>query len=294
MEANKKGLYALFAIFGVLCVVLGALGVYALSSKTSTQTPSSAQETQPVVNTTLDNVVAGSGALSHGRHEKFTDVGVSFPATCIGAIQAGAEWSQKVFLNTTRLEPISHETLDSFFDEITLTPGLIKSWGGSSRGVIQVARLQYESQKGEVTHAYKRVYTSPHVQDGLAQLINCSITANGSSSAVVRIYTVFANEVPDTQTRYLPGDYFGDLTFELREQNGVWRLSRLTAPKDPVTYQLREVGLRACEKFINTDEKVRDLGAWPLGDAGRKIISDCAGGSGFHSFANAGGEWGKP
>ena len=292
MEANKKGLYALFAIFGVLCVGLGALGVYALSSKTSTQTPSPAQETQPAVNTTLDNVVAGSGALDRSTRPGFEGVGISYPATCIGAIQAGAEWSQQVFLNTQRLEKVSVSEVNAFLDTITLTPGLIKEPNGPDRGIVRVARMHADALYPRYKDGLK-LMTIPQVNQGLAQLISCSIASKGTSSAVVRIYTLFDNvSVP---TGFYPLEQgIGSRTYELREKDGLWKLSRMTEPMDAVAYPLPVVTFAECTPFLSSEERSRAIAQRPLGDAGRKIISDCAGGSGFHSFANAGGEWGKP
>ena len=134
---NKK---LLLVALGMLVVLLASVLVGLLTSKRSGEdSPSSTSQptSSAPVNTSMDNVVAGTGAIATSQTPGFEGVGTRYPATCVGAIQATAEWAQKVFQSTERRDAILRDNdagLRAFTDEIAIAPGAI-NWSSDKRNL---------------------------------------------------------------------------------------------------------------------------------------------------------------
>ena len=125
---KKKALLIGLVLVNVLLVSV-LVGVLAGGgSRGGDPTPAASSAPSTPVNTSMDDVVAGTGAIATSQTPGFEGVGTRYPATCVGAIQASAEWSQKVFGSTERRDAMrngSNAGLRAFTDEIAIAPGAI-------------------------------------------------------------------------------------------------------------------------------------------------------------------------
>ena len=281
---NKK---LLLVALGMLVVLLASVLVGLLTSKRSGEdspSPTSQPTSSAPVNTSMDNVVAGTGATATSTTPGFEGVGTRFPATCVGAIQASAEWSQKVFGSTERRDIIlankSQEMLN-FLDEIGVAPGVLRlqSTVGEDFFGDMFSRKDREGNYPVV---------SPHVEAGVVQVIKCD--PDKDKTAVVRVAmpvdNPFGEAVGNAHVE------FGWLvrTYELQVVDGSWRLVHLLDPRDQTNYQrMMNVG-----GTIDVDTEYPVLIQRPVTDESREIVSRTLFASqGVHYFQNKNGEWGK-
>lgn len=281
---NKK---LLLVALGMLVVLLASVLVGLLTSKRSGEdspSPTSQPTSSAPVNTSMDNIVAGTGATATSTTPGFEGVGTRFPATCVGAIQASAEWSQKVFGSTERRDIIlankSQEMLN-FLDEIGVAPGVLRlqSTVGEDFFGDMFSRKDREGNYPVV---------SPHVEAGVVQVIKCD--PDKDKTAVVRVAmpvdNPFGEAVGNAHVE------FGWLvrTYELQVVDGSWRLVHLLDPRDQTNYQrMMNVGVT-----IDVDTEYPVLIQRPVTDEAREIVSRTLFASqGVHYFQNKNGEWGK-
>lgn len=281
---NKK---LLLVALGMLVVLLASVLVGLLTSKRSGEdspSPTSQPTSSAPVNTSMDNIVAGTGATATSTTPGFEGVGTRFPATCVGAIQASAEWSQKVFGSTERRDIIlankSQEMLN-FLDEIGVAPGVLRlqSTVGEDFFGDMFSRKDREGNYPVV---------SPHVEAGVVQVIKCD--PDKDKTAVVRVAmpvdNPFGEAVGNAHVE------FGWLvrTYELQVVDGSWRLVHLLDPRDQTNYQrMMNVG-----GTIDLDTEYPVLIQRPVTDESREIVSRTLFASqGVHYFQNKNGEWGK-
>ena len=284
---NKK---LLLVALGMLVVLLASVLVGLLTSKHSGEdspSPTSQPTSSAPVNTSMDNVVAGTGAIATSQTPGFEGVGTRYPATCVGAIQATAEWAQKVFQSTERRDAIwrdNHAGLSAFTDEIAIAPGAI-NWSSDTRnlGESSVVRMLVGSSVDD-----PKPDVLPRVQDGVVQVLKCSET---DKTAAISVITPF--DEPTIETRkQLPNEFCGWLnrTYQLQVVDGSWRLVHIIELRDKTPYQQ----LMKPPAFTATADQARELLARPATDGARDIIGYLTlNGQGIHYFQNKNGEWGK-
>ena len=119
---NKKKALLIGLVLVIVLLVSVLVGVLAGGgSKGGDPTPTATSAPSTPVNTSMNDVVAGTGAIATSQTPGFEGVGTRFPATCVGAIQATAEWAQKVFQSTERRDAMLRDNdagLRAFTDEI--------------------------------------------------------------------------------------------------------------------------------------------------------------------------------
>lgn len=284
---NKK---LLLVALGMLVVLLASVLVGLLTSKRSGEdSPSSTSQptSSAPVNTSMDNVVAGTGAIATSQTPGFEGVGTRYPATCVGAIQATAEWAQKVFQSTERRDAILRDNdagLRAFTDEIVIAPGAI-NWSSDKRnlGEESVIRMLVGSSVDD-----PKPDVLPRVQDGVVQVLKCSET---DKTAAISVITPF--DEPTIETRkQLPNEFCGWLnrTYQLQVVDGSWRLVHIIELRDKTPYQQ----LMKPPAFTATADQAHELLTRPATDGARDIIGYLTlNGQGIHYFQNKNGEWGK-
>ena len=171
---NKK---AILIVLVVLVVLLASVLVGMLTSRQSDVEEPTFPTSKPTaltpVNTSMDDVVAGTGATATSTTPGFEGVGTRYPATCVGAVQAVAEWSQKVFQNTERREAMLRDGntgLREFANEISVAPGAM-DWSSEGRTVGEDTIIQMLHGTGVDDPT---PVASPRVQDGVVQVIKCA------------------------------------------------------------------------------------------------------------------------
>ena len=283
---NKK---AILIILVVLVVLLASVLVGMLTSRRAdVEEPASSapKPTAPTpVNTSMDDVVAGTGATATSATPGFEGVGTRYPATCVGAIQAGAEWSQKVFQNTERREAMLRDSdtgLREFANEISVAPGAM-DWSSEGRTVGEDTIIQMLHGTGvdDPTPA-----ASPRVQDGVVQVIKCA--PDKDKTAVI---TIVAPLDDTAHTQGLSNEFYGWLnrTYQLQVVDGTWRLVHIIDARDQTIYQQ----LLQPPTFKESPEQAAELLKRPATDGGRDIIGQLTlNGQGTHYFQNKNGAWG--
>lgn len=215
---NKK---LLLVALGMLVVLLASVLVGLLTGKRSGEdspSPTSQPTSSAPVNTSMDNVVAGTGAIATSQTPGFEGVGTRYPATCIGAIQATAEWAQKVFQSTERRDAILRDNdagLRAFTDEIAIAPGAI-NWSSDTRNGGESGFFQMLIGSGFSNDPLP--VASPRVQDGVVQVLKCSETDKTAAISVIA-------PLDDVESAHgLPYVFYGWLnrTYQLQVVDGSW------------------------------------------------------------------------
>jgi len=283
---NKK---LLLVALGMLVVLLASVLVGLLTSKRSGEdspSPTSQPTSSAPVNTSMDNVVAGTGAIATSQTPGFEGVGTRYPATCVGAIQATAEWAQKVFQSTERRDAILRDNdagLRAFTDEIAIAPGAI-NWSSDTRNGGESGFFQMLIGSGFSNDPLP--VASPRVQDGVVQVLKCSETDKTAAISVIA-------PLDDVESAHgLPYVFCGWLnrTYQLQVVDGSWRLVHIIELRDKTPYQQ----LMKPPAFTATADQTRELVARPATDGARDIIGYLTlNGQGIHYFQNKNGEWGK-
>ena len=284
---KKKALLIGLVLVNVLLVSV-LVGVLAGGgSKGGDPTPTATSAPSTPVNTSMNDVVAGTGAIATSQTPGFEGVGTRFPATCVGAIQATAEWAQKVFQSTERRDAMLRDNdagLRAFTDEIAIAPGAI-NWSSDKRnlGEESVIRMlvgySVDDPKPDVL---------PSVQDGVVQVLKCSET---DKTAAISIIAPF-DEPTIEKSKQIPNEFYGWLnrTYQLQVVDGSWRLVHIIELRDKTPYQQ----LMKPPAFKATEDQARELVARPATDGARDIIGNLTlNGQGIHYFQNKNGEWGQ-
>lgn len=283
---NKK---AILITLVVLVVLLASVLVGMLTSRQGDvgepASPASKPTVPTPVNTSMDDVVAGTGATATSATPGFEGVGTRYPATCVGAIQAVAEWSQKVFQSTERREAMLRDGgagLREFANEISVAPGAM-DWSSEGRTVGEdtVIQMLYGTGVDDPTPV-----ASPRVQDGVVQVIKC--VPDKDKTAVI---TVVAPLGDAEHTQGLSNEFYGWLnrTYQLQVVDGTWRLVHIIDARDQTSYQQ----LLQPPTFKESPEQAAELLKRPATDGGRDIIGQLTlNGQGVHYFQNKNGEWG--
>lgn len=229
------------------------------------------------VNTDLDNVVAGTGATGTASTPGFEGVGTRYPATCVGAVQAAAEWTQKIFASTERRESIKDgKAFQSFLDEIAVSPGAT-TVRDSKRSTLAEGDF-HQMIYGMAGDPPETVEVAVH--QGVFQVIKCAPTPE--AVAVVR---VMAPDVGGTWK----GNWW-ERNYQLQAVAGAWRFVRLIDARDDTPYQ------QALNppSYVPTSEEQHATEARPVTDEARDLVAQRAlGGQGTHTFVNKNGEWGQ-
>lgn len=280
---------AILIILIVLVVLLASVLVGMLTSRQSDveepASPTSKPTTTTPVNTSMDDVVAGAGATATSATPGFEGVGTRYPATCVGAIQAAAEWSQKVFQNTERREAMIRDGgagLREFANEISVAPGAM-DWSSEGRTVGEDTVIQMLHGTGVDDPP---PVASPRVQDGVVQVIKCA--PDKDKTAVI---TVVAPLDDTERTQGLSNEFYGWLnrTYQLQVVDGTWRLVHIIDARDQTIYQQ----LLQPPTFKESPEQAAELLKRPATDGGRDIIGQLTlNGQGVHYFQNKNGAWG--
>lgn len=283
---NKK---AILIVLVVLVVLLASVLVGMLTSRQSDveepASPTSKPTTTTPVNTSMDDVVAGTGATATSTTPGFEGVGTRYPATCVGAIQAAAEWSQKVFQNTERREAMlsnDQQGIRSFVNEISIAPGALDIFGSQATvGEGTFHTMLYGTGVDDVVPV-----ASPRVQDGVIQVIKCA--PDKDKTAVITVIS----PLDDTEhVQGLPNRFYGWLnrTYQLQVVDGTWRLVHIIDARDQTIYQQ----LLQPPTFKESPEQAAELLKRPATDGGRDIIGQLTlNGQGVHYFQNKNGQWG--
>lgn len=285
---KKKALLIGLVLVNVLLVSV-LVGVLAGGgSRGGDPTPAAPSAPSTPVNTSMDDVVAGTGAIATSQTPGFEGVGTRFPATCVGAIQATAEWAQKVFQSTERRDAMTHDDfagLDAFASEIAIAPGAFRFTGEnhqSALGEYPVIQMLVGSGVPNETLPV----ASPRVQDGVVQVLKCSETDKTAAISVI------APLDDPEEVDGLANEFYGWLnrTYQLQVVDGSWRLVHIIELRDKTPYQQ----LMKPPAFKETEDQARELLARPATDGARDIIGYLTlNGQGIHYFQNKNGEWGK-
>lgn len=283
---NKK---AILIILIVLVVLLASVLVGMLTSGQTdveeSASPTSKPTTATSVNTSMDDVVAGTGATVTSATPGFEGVGTRYPATCVGAIQAVAEWSQKVFQSTERREAMlssDQQGIRSFVNEISIAPGALDIFGSQATvGEGTFHTMLYGTGVDDPTPV-----ASPRTQDGVVQVIKCA-----PDKDKIAVITVISPLDDTEHTQGLSNEFYGWLnrTYQLQVVDGSWRLVHIIDARDQTSYQQ----LLQPPAFKESPEQAAELLKRPATDGGRDIIGQLTlNGQGVHSFQNKNGEWG--
>lgn len=267
-------------LVGVLVGVLAGGG-----SRGGDPTPAAPSAPSTPVNTSMDDVVAGTGAIATSQTPGFEGVGTRYPATCVGAIQASAEWSQKIFGSTERRDfMFANEAVAiEFFNEIGVAPGAFRL--DSTIGedfYTQMLSGQFED--------LPRPVVFPRVQDGVVQVLQCS--PDTDKTAVMRVAMPVENPVNEEMVGNGSGVRYGWLvrTYQLQVVDGSWRLVHLLDPRDQGVYHQ----MMNASGNIDLDKELPVLIQRPATDEARQIVSRTLFLSqNVHYFQNKNGEWGQ-
>ena len=286
---NKKKALLIGLVLVIVLLVSVLVGVLAGGgSKGGDPTPAAPSAPSTPVNTSMDDVVAGTGAIATSQTPGFEGVGTRFPATCVGAIQATAEWAQKVFQSTERRDAMTHDDfagLDAFASEIAIAPGAFRFTGEnhqSALGEYPVIQMLVGSGVPNETLPV----ASPRVQDGVVQVLKCSETDKTAAISVI------APLDDPEEVDGLANEFYGWLnrTYQLQVVDGSWRLVHIIELRDKTPYQQ----LMKPPAFKETEDQARELLARPATDGARDIIGYLTlNGQGIHYFQNKNGEWGQ-
>lgn len=282
---KKKALLIGLVLVNVLLVSV-LVGVLARGgSRGGDPTPAAPSAPSTPVNTSMDDVVAGTGAIATSQTPGFEGVGTRFPATCVGAIQASAEWSQKIFGSTERRDFMfaNEDVAIGFFNEIGVAPGAFRL--DSTIGedfYTQMLSGQFEG--------LPRPVVFPRVQDGVVQVLQCS--PDTDKTAVMRVAMPVENPVNEEMVGNGSGVRYGWLvrTYQLQVVDGSWRLVHLLDPRDQGIYHQ----MMNASGNIDLDKELPVLIQRPATDEARQIVSRTLFLSqNVHYFQNKNGEWGQ-
>lgn len=282
---KKKALLIGLVLVNVLLVSV-LVGVLAGGgSRGGDPTPAAPSAPSTPVNTSMDDVVAGTGAIATSQTPGFEGVGTRFPATCVGAIQASAEWSQKIFGSTERRDFMfaNEDVAIGFFNEIGVAPGAFRL--DSTIGedfYTQMLSGQFED--------LPRPVVFPRVQDGVVQVLQCS--PDTDKTAVMRVAMPVDNPVNEEMVGNGSGVRYGWLvrTYQLQVVDGSWRLVHLLDPRDQGIYHQ----MMNASGNIDLDKELPVLIQRPVTDEARQIVSRTLFLSqNVHYFQNKNGEWGQ-
>ena len=283
---NKKKALLIGLVLVIVLLVSVLVGVLAGGgSKGGDPTPAAPSAPSTPVNTSMDDVVAGTGAIATSQTPGFEGVGTRYPATCVGAIQASAEWSQKIFGSTERRDFMfaNEDVAIGFFNEIGVAPGAFRL--DSTIGedfYTQMLSGQFED--------LPRPVVFPRVQDGVVQVLQCS--PDTDKTAVMRVAMPVENPVNEEMVGNGSGVRYGWLvrTYQLQVVDGSWRLVHLLDPRDKGIYQQ----MMNTSGNIDLDKELPVLIQRPVTDEARQIVSRTLFLSqGVHYFQNKNGEWGQ-
>ena len=285
---KKKALLIGLVLVNVLLVSV-LVGVLAGGgSKGGDPTPAAPSAPSTPVNTSMDDVVAGTGAIATSQTPGFEGVGTRFPATCVGAIQATAEWAQKVFQSTERRDAMlrdKHAGLHAFADEIAVAPGALRFTGENNKGTLgEYPVIQMLVGSGFPNETLPEA--APRVQDGVVQVLKCSETDKTAAISII------APLDDPEEVDGLAYEFYGWLnrTYQLQVVDGSWRLVHIIELRDKTPYQQ----LMKPPAFKATEDQARELVARPATDGARDIIGYLTlNGQGIHYFQNKNGEWGQ-
>lgn len=285
MKNKKIILVALVILVVLLASVLVGMFASGRSDVEESASPTAKPTTHTPVNTSMDDVVAGTGATATSTTPGFEGVGTRYPATCVGAIQAAAEWSQKVFQNTERREAMlsnDQQGIRSFVNEISIAPGALDIFGSQAT----VGEGTFHTMLYGTGVDDPMPVASPRVQDGVVQVIKCA--PDKDKTAVITVIS----PLDDTEhTQGLPNEFYGWLnrTYQLQVVDGTWRLVHIIDARDQTSYQQ----LLQPPAFKESPEQAAELLKRPATDGGRDIIGQLTlNGQGVHYFQNKNGEWG--
>ena len=283
---NKKKALLIGLVLVIVLLVGVLVGVLAgRGSRGGDPTPAAPSAPSTPVNTSMDDVVAGTGAIATSQTPGFEGVGTRFSATCVGAIQASAEWSQKIFGSTERRDFMfaNEDVAIGFFNEIGVAPGAFRL--DSTIGedfYTQMLSGQFED--------LPRPVVFPRVQDGVVQVLKCSPDVD--KTAVMRVAMPVDNPVNEEMVGNGSGVRYGWLvrTYQLQVVDGSWRLVHLLDPRDQGIYQQ----MMNTSGNIDLDKELPVLIQRPVTDEARQIVSRSLFLSqNVHYFQNKNGEWGQ-
>lgn len=283
---NKKKALLIGLVLVIVLLVSVLVGVLAGGgSRGGDPTPAAPSAPSTPVNTSMDDVVAGTGAIATSQTPGFEGVGTRYPATCVGAIQASAEWSQKIFGSTERRDFMfaNEDVAIGFFNEIGVAPGAFRL--DSTIGedfYTQMLSGQFED--------LPRPVVFPRVQDGVVQVLKCSPDVD--KTAVMRVAMPVDNPVNEEMVGNGSGVRYGWLvrTYQLQVVDGSWRLVHLLDPRDQGIYHQ----MMNASGNIDLDKELPVLIQRPVTDEARQIVSRTLFLSqGVHYFQNKNGEWGQ-
>lgn len=282
---KKKALLIGLVLVNVLLVGVLVGVLVGGGSRGGDPTPAAPSAPSTPVNTSMDDVVAGTGAIATSQTPGFEGVGTRYPATCVGAIQASAEWSQKIFGSTERRDFMfaNEDVAIGFFNEIGVAPGAFRL--DSTIGedfYTQMLSGQFED--------LPRPVVFPRVQDGVVQVLKCSPDVD--KTAVMRVAMPVDNPVNEEMVGNGSGVRYGWLvrTYQLQVVDGSWRLVHLLDPRDQGIYQQ----MMNTSGNIDLDKELPVLIQRPVTDEARQIVSRSLFLSqNVHYFQNKNGEWGQ-
>ena len=283
---NKKKALLIGLVLVIVLLVGVLVGVLVGGgSRGGDPTPAAPSAPSTPVNTSMDDVVAGTGAIATSQTPGFEGVGTRYPATCVGAIQASAEWSQKIFGSTERRDFMfaNEDVAIGFFNEIGVAPGAFRL--DSTIGedfYTQMLSGQFED--------LPRPVVFPRVQDGVVQVLKCSPDVD--KTAVMRVAMPVDNPVNEEMVGNGSGVRYGWLvrTYQLQVVDGSWRLVHLLDPRDQGIYQQ----MMNTSGNIDLDKELPVLIQRPVTDEARQIVSRSLFLSqNVHYFQNKNGEWGQ-
>jgi len=282
---KKKALLIGLVLVNVLLVGVLVGVLVGGGSRGGDPTPAAPSAPSTPVNTSMDDVVAGTGAIATSQTPGFEGVGTRYPATCVGAIQASAEWSQKIFGSTERRDfMFANEAVAiEFFNEIGVAPGAFRLDS-------TIGEDFYTQMLSGQSANLPRPVVFPRVQDGVVQVLKCSPDVD--KTAVMRVAMPVDNPVNEEMVGNGSGVRYGWLvrTYQLQVVDGSWRLVHLLDPRDQGIYQQ----MMNTSGNIDLDKELPVLIQRPVTDEARQIVSRSLFLSqNVHYFQNKNGEWGQ-
>ena len=280
---NKKKALLIGLVLVIVLLVSVLVGVLAGGgSRGGDPTPAAPSAPSTPVNTSMDDVVAGTGAIATSQTPGFEGVGTRYPATCVGAIQATAEWAQKVFQSTERRDAMTHDDfagLDAFASEIAIAPGAFRFTGENRQSALgEYPVIQMLVGSGFPNETLPEA--APRVQDGVVQVLKCSPDVDKTAAI-----SIIAPLDDPEEVDGLAYEFYGWLnrTYQLQVVDGSWRLVHIIELRD-----------KKPPAFKATEDQARELWVRPATDGARDIIGYLTlNGQGIHYFQNKNGEWGQ-
>lgn len=267
----RRGIVRALAIGLVIVVVLAVAAWGLLRGRNKSEKAQPASSSSATTNTTLDNIVPGTGALRASSN--IPKIKVGYPSTCIGAGEAVAGWTDQVLVGVTPVNSPSREALEALLEDEILAPSYTRTPGGTDPADV----LPKIADEYNHTASAKPV-SEGHAEYGAFKLLSC----NAGSDAEVTLYEPIMTNGWRANAELSDEAYesFIVYTFDLVDDGGEWRISRvndLTA----VQNNDHDSSLDYLDPYFEAANSVK---TFMRADLQKKLVS--AAGSGTHAYVS--------